>query len=116
MNTADRQTVKFSRHAIERYRERVHPDRSQEEAAEHLERLLPFGDVGAHPPDWLRGKTRRDAAQYLTVADIAFPLLPDEAGGWTAVSCLARGCPSEATRARRTRQRRAASARRGHGI
>jgi hypothetical protein len=100
-----------SRATRSRYRERVHPDRSEGEAAEHLERLLPFGHVREHPPDWLRDRTRRDAARYLTVADVAFPLLANEAGGWTAVTCLARGCPSEAARAHRARQKRAAARR-----
>jgi hypothetical protein len=98
--------VHVSQHAVERYRERVHPDRSQTEAAEHLLALLPFGDVSAHAPTWLHDRTRHDAPGYLTIADVAFPLKLNERGGWTAVTCIPRSCLSEASRARRSARKR----------
>ena len=112
MSASSMPAVKFSRHAIARYQERVQPDRSEGEAAEHLERLLPFGDIDLRAPAWLRDRTRRDAAGYLTVADVAFPLQANETGGLTAVTCLARGSMSEAARAHRTERKCSAASRR----
>lgn len=82
--------VNLTRHAVERYRERVRPGLSVEAAAGDLMRLAPRGAVAPSAPAWLH---RHTYALFLVIGDICFPLAPDcrAPETLTATTCLCRG-------------------------
>lgn len=82
---ADRHQVILTRHAVERYIERVKPMLDYEQALDELARLLKMADWGAPAPTW--AQTRRDATGWVVIADsIAFPVVTNR-----LMTCLTRG-------------------------
>lgn len=101
-------TVMFSRHAVERFCERVRPGLDIETAQQEMTRLLGSALVVADPPLWLpRAGARRSGDRYLVIADLVLPLRPVGAGErYLATTCIARGTITPATRSRRNDARR----------
>ena len=79
--------VTVSRHAIERYIERVKPAFSYGHALYELARLLPQAEVHRGVPCWLGENPAEDTDFYLVLCDsVAFPVR-----GSLATTCIARG-------------------------
>src|SRR4051812_16625276 len=98
--------IVLSRHAVDRFHDRVRPSLSRDAAERELGRLVAFGDVVSEAPEWhARGAARR-APWYVVIADVVLPLQPaSTAGVYVATTCLARCAISDASRARRNRGR-----------
>lgn len=107
--------VQLTAHAIQRYNERCRPALDRAEAGRDLRRLLSHGRMVPESPPWTQRTQATFSERYLVVGtDIVLPLR--RAGGlWVAVTCLVRGCISEATRERRNRRRVAGKAERRRG-
>jgi hypothetical protein len=100
--------VQFSRHAVNRYAERVRPGMAGDRLSEELTRVLALGSLVPRPPSWTVWDMR--SPLYLELGDVIFPLrAPATAGGvWTAATCLVRGSLSPEARKGHRRSRRAA--------
>ena len=106
------ETIILSKHAVERFQERVRPALSLEAAEEELAQLVLVGEVLEQAPAWHADRAAQDAPAYLLIADVILPLQPTGGRTFVATTCLPRGCMSEASRARRNRARRHQSRRR----
>jgi hypothetical protein len=100
------ETIILSAHAVERFRERVRPALSIEAAEEELAHLVLAGEMVTRAPRWHTDRAAQEAPRYLLIADLILPLQParDE-GHHVATTCLVKGSPSDASRARRNRRR-----------
>lgn len=106
--------VVISRHAAERYRERVSRFDDARPATDELLKLIRmFGTVGP-APDWY-GRNRGGAERFLLIGlSLAMPL-QERDGCWVAVTCVSLGwvrrtretarAPREPKRGARTRRR-----------
>lgn len=90
-----RQEVVFSRHALQRYQQRV-SDKDLSKVRKELQRLEPIWTVHSDKPSWtwLKGQPG-DKYLYLgeyETATICFVLTPAEKGNkpWVATTCLTR--------------------------
>lgn len=98
--------VRFTSHAVERYIERVRPGSDLSSATRDLAAMVYVMTFAPTPPPWLDGRLRRDGDAYLILGDVAFVLRTSTSSQpWSAVTCMARGTISEATRQRRSRRR-----------
>lgn len=89
----------LSRHAIERYCERVRPAADMHDAAAELQRVLPALAAVSERPSWYRGDGPSD--QYLMWGeDICFMLL-----GCKVMTCVVRGGLGDGQRAARNKSR-----------
>lgn len=107
-------SVSFSRHAVERYSERVRPGLDHGLATEDLLRVAEVGRFVSTPPGWMVWDLR--SPLYLQVGDVVFPLRPLSDGGWQATTCLARGTLSPEARQSRSLARRRRRAHRGRRL
>lgn len=97
--------VRLSPHAVDRYNERVKPALGRADAEAELERLIAHGETVRRSPEWMRWTQATFNERYLVIAgDLVLPLRRCGTA-WVAVTCLARGCISEASRERRNRHR-----------
>ncbi len=110
--------INLTHHCVVRFLERSRPALDVLRAREELEILVGVGDVTNQPPNWFAAGTASDSDAYLIVGeDLVIPLArptKDDAP-MVATTCIVRGMPSDATRARwnaRKARRRAARARR----
>jgi hypothetical protein len=104
--TATAETVVLTKHAVERYRDRVRPGLGLGAAEMELGRLALFGEIVAEPPAWFARGAAQRAPSYLLIADLVLPLQPaSEPGYVVATTCLAKGSISAASRERRTLRR-----------
>lgn len=115
--------ITFSRHAVERYRERGFPAADLDLAQARLNALATSARIASTPPRWYTAKARQEAELYLVIGDLVFPLVrtaADAADGWIAKTCVARGGISVEARRRRNalrvhrRQSRRENLRRSH--
>lgn len=111
--------IDLTHHCVLRFLERSRPALDVLRAREELEILVGVGDVTDQPPNWFAAGTASDSDAYLVVGeDLVIPLLTSpskEDAQMVATTCIVRGMPSEATRARwnaRKARRRAERARR----
>ena len=109
-------TVQLSRHAVERFQERVRPALGFPEAEDELARLTLAAELAAEPPAWHAASCAQIAPWYLVVGDVVLPLKQHrtEPDVLVATTCLARGERSEDAR-RRLRARRRGARRPLHG-
>ena len=121
MSPAARRGIDITHHCVERFHERSRPALELIRAREELEMLVGVGEVAEQPPAWFAAGAASEADAYLLIGeDLVIPLASRSDGsGMVAKTCITRGVPSEATRARwnaRKRKRRldrAARRRRG---
>jgi hypothetical protein len=112
--TAAGQHVAYTRHVIDRYRERVKPALDLRKAREDLALLAQRCGQFTEIPEWLdlhEDRLTGWATRWLMIGDdIAIPLQEDRTmpGGqcWLAVSCLTRGGRSDLSKAKRSAARR----------
>lgn len=80
--------VRLTRHALERFRDRVIAGVGSLEIAEQtLRSQLGIRRASTAPPSWMR--YHRDADAWLAVGRIALPLMYDsQRRRWSAVTCL----------------------------
>ena len=100
-------TVELSRHAVERFQQRVRPALEPLEAEEELARLALVAELTSEPPDWHAVSCAQRASWYLVAADIVLPLKQHatEPHVLVATTCMARGELSEDVRRRRRARR-----------
>jgi hypothetical protein len=97
--------VFLSDHAIERYRERVRPGLSVEDAEAELQRVLGFATFTREPPDFAAEHEGVTVGFLLLGDGIAFPVVRSESGGdFVATTCVGNWSLSEETRERRNRK------------
>jgi hypothetical protein len=102
MTLAVETKITFSRHAVERYRERAFPAADLELAESRLEALATSAHLVSRPPLWHAGRASEKAELYLVIGDLVFPIVRTaRIGSWMAKTCIARGGISEETRRRR---------------
>ncbi len=100
--------VTFANHAIERYRDRLRPALSIENATAELEAVSAFSVLTPRGPAWMSEDRKEDGVLFLEIGDAAFPLVPDDDGGsLVAKTCLVKGSMSPEARDRRNRDRQA---------
>jgi hypothetical protein len=101
--------IRFTDHAVARYRQRVRPGLGHPAAACQLAGLVAHARVMPRPPHWLVAAGCRQADLHLVVGDVAFPLVRDhlDSGLLWAMTTLVRGGISEHARERRNASRRA---------
>jgi hypothetical protein len=94
--------VNFSGHALERYRERIRPEMTDDEQVRsELSKLLGTAIVTRERPGWVRPGTGAKPAAYLVLADsICLPLVAS-GGELIATSTLLAHMVEGATRERR---------------
>lgn len=98
--------VVFSKHAAQRYQERVRPTLTVDQAAAELSLIWQQGTLSAHQPGWV-GKPCEPHNVWLELGDsVCFPLTP-HGGVLTATTCMARGTIPAPTRRARNRRRAA---------
>lgn len=100
-------TIRFSGHALSRFRERVRPGLAPAAAQRELEAVAAHGLITARGPTWLSAEPRRRDDLYLAVADAVFPLLAETGTELLATTCLVKGSLSPHARHRRTLARQA---------
>lgn len=103
-------TIQISRHAVERFQERVRPGLDLAGAEDELARLILRGELTATPPAWHAATCAQIAPWYLVAGDVVVPLKEhvSEDGVLVAATCLVRGLRTEhATRRRRASRRTA---------
>ena len=82
-------TVRFSHHAVERYRERVRPALDVDGAFRELLSLVSAAaEVVSEPPQWCPWGSA--ACGYLVIGDVVFPLIA-RPGVHVATTCLTKG-------------------------
>jgi len=98
----------LSRHAVERYNERVRPTLDLDQAGDELEQLrAECGEWSEEPPYWVNLPDDYQADGWLRLGDgIAFTVERN-----VVVTCLVRGGRSDIGRERRAKRRRARRAR-----
>jgi hypothetical protein len=80
------QTVLVSRHAADRYRDRVRPGLDVDAGRAELERLRGTGEISSVAHGWLNGAN--PAPQYLLLGkDVVLRVLP-QGDGWIATTCV----------------------------
>ena len=100
-----RTVVRFSGHAVERFRERVRPGLTLEAARADLIRVVESGRLVSQPPRWIQWDER--SPLFLELGDVVFPLRTASGeADWEAATCLVRGSLSLEARRRRSRARR----------
>ena len=94
--------IDLTHHCVVRYHERSRPALELLRAREELEILIGVGDVVEEPPGWYAAGSATESDAYLLIGeDLVIPLKGRSDGrGMIATTCVARGVPSEATRAR----------------
>lgn len=110
--------VTFTRHALDRYVERVKPAFDTDAARVDIERLIDLcGAIVTDAPDWcgyslsameagLDQLVDNVTAWLLLGPDIAFAVRPAERGNvWVAFTCIVRGGRSDLARRRRREHR-----------
>ena len=112
---------RLTRHAVERYRERVDPHASDPEAEAVLADLAARGRVRPTPRHWMRHTTKRAGSRYLYCADrhdVCLVIVGDAVvtvhsrwvcRRWRAAELLERGLISERTSALRSPHQRSLS-------
>ncbi len=97
------QPIMFTRHALDRYRERVQPALGYREVVDAVRRILAHGRISGEAPSWLAQRQRTSSSHYLEIGDVVFPLRGGVAanGRLVAVTCIARGGISAPARQRR---------------
>ena len=91
-------------HAVERYRDRVKPHLTFEEANAELRRLLRHATISSQRPSWTNDK--HEDATYAVLSDgIVLVVLGDQHAAGVAVTCLTRGGVGDEARAKRNRRR-----------
>ncbi len=103
--------VVLSRHAVERFRERVRPGLNLPAAREALERLVAMSPVVAERPAWLHEDGEASDA-WLEVTDAIVLALRRCGASWHATTCLTRGGLDEGARQHRNRVGKARRSRR----
>lgn len=99
--------VTFSNHAIERYRDRLRPALSIDQAKLELERISAHSVFDTDGPSWMTVERKERNNSFLEIGDAAFPLEPSDDGETlVAKTCLVRGSLSPQARDRRNRMRR----------
>lgn len=101
--------VRFSAHAVQRYRERVKPTLTMRQAEQDLIRVASFGRLLEKPPAWLLSPWHAGAPLYLELADIVLTLRTRP----PAFELIATTCMTRRSEGRRPRQGRP-SKRKGH--
>ena len=106
--------LRISKHAAERYIERVKPGLALPAARAELEHLVRLAEFTAQPPQWAISTIPRTL--YAVLADsIALPITR-QGGGWIVTTTLVRNSISDRQReirnARRRRRRISVAARR----
>ena len=79
----------LTRHAIERYEQRIRPGVTIEEARADLERLAAQGTLTVDPPPWIGQSNWTAAVRYLLVGDVVLPLGRAD-GRLIALTCIPR--------------------------
>ena len=104
-------TIQLSKHAVERFQQRVRPGLAFADAEDQLAQLALVADLVAEPPSWHAASCAQLAPWYLVIGDVVLPLKPhwNDSDVLVATTCLARGERSEALRHRRRARRREAS-------
>ena len=107
-------TVDLSRHAVERFQERVRPALMLGRAEDELARLVASAELTGVCPGWVSQEEReRPADAFAVLSDgVCLILYEERPGVFSAVTCIARYALSEETRGRRNAARRAERARR----
>ena len=108
-------SINFVPHAVERYRDRLKPGLTVEEAGMDLERIATHAHLAWNPPGWFGGSSRNDVTMFLLIGDDAvFPLTPSSDGkSLVALTCRVRGSFSPHVRAIRNLRRKQRKARTG---
>lgn len=105
--------VTLTRHAVDRYRDRVKPGLGRAVARRELEALIGLaGDSVARPPWPLPEAYEHEAGvAWLLIADGIALVLSDKRTHWCAISCTINSGISEHERERRNSRRRRRKAR-----
>lgn len=93
--------VEFTRHALERYRQRGFGCGDSGRAIEHLVRICEIAQVLIDPPPWLVDSAPGPERAYLCIGDVVFPMDRTAEHRYVALTCLTRG--SRPKRRRNTR-------------
>ena len=94
--------VRFSVHAVQRYRERVKPTLTRHQAEQDLIRVAAFGRLLDRPPAWMQSPWHAGAPLYLEIADIVLTLRTRS----PAIELVATTCMTKRSYRRRSRQGR----------
>ena len=99
--------IELSAHAVVRFQERVRPALSLRRAGEELRELILLGRITNTAPRWLAARQQQRSAFYLVIGDVVLPLEPSrrDRSILVALTCIAAGCLSDASRAMRNRRR-----------
>lgn len=91
-STIDIEAIELTRHAIERYQQRLRPGLSYEHAVADLARLLSHGELVDTAPPWCRTPDAGGRSLHFVIGDVALPLVPHELEPHVGVAttCLAR--------------------------
>lgn len=65
-------------HAIERYAEHTGRGLTFDQARDEIASIWPLVEISDVPPAWMRANPKREGQLYARIADIAFPLAPDD--------------------------------------
>jgi len=96
--------VEFTRHCVERFRERFCPALDLLAAEARIEQVLDYARLEPWPPSWVVAP--EPAAAYLVVGDdLALPLVERGSEVLVARTCLPRGGITRAARERRNERR-----------
>lgn len=112
--------IRFTSHAIDRYIERVRPALDPKDKADRkrafaeLRGLEGLGQIVPERPAWVSPSAIVEAKAWLTLGDVAFPLIPSDVGfGWACATCITRGTIAAGERAaRKSRKARRGTKRR----
>jgi hypothetical protein len=112
-----RDRVTLSKHAIERYVERVKPALSFEQATVELHRLLEVCPIVDEPPVWVIWQGEPPVGWALVSDGICVPLSRHHSGQWMAITLTVRAAcsPTHRETRKKHRQRRRALRRRARG-
>src|SRR4051794_30143291 len=100
-------TIQLTRHAVERFQERVRPALQFADAEAELAKLALFGELFDRPPRWHADTCAQVAPWYLVIGDVLLPLKAhcSQPGEFVATTCLTRGVYSDDARHRRRERR-----------
>lgn len=90
--------VEFTRHALERYRQRGFGCGDLSRATEHLMRICDNAQVLIDPPPWLVDPVISSRRAYLCIGDVVFPMYRIAEHRYVALTCLTRGSRSKRRR------------------
>jgi hypothetical protein len=101
-------TIHLTRHAVERFQERVRPALEFADAETELAKLALVGELINEPPRWHADRCAQIAPWYLVIGDVLLPLNAhrSDPGEFVATTCLTRGTYSDDARRRRRNRRR----------